>query len=113
LTGSNYYAAAYGFDQGGNANDVAQVGGTAIDLTDTTGGDTNYRIGIQTIVYSPLSSYNIIVKNTSSYYGSSTVKWNEISAFNNAAQTAQSGLTFYPSTGTITSGTFVLYGVKK
>ena len=114
LTGSNYYAAAYGFNQGGSAVDISSVGQGYFDLTDNTGDNTNYRTGIQTIVYSPLSSYNIILKNTSSYYGSDgNTKWIELAGFNNAAQTAQSGLTFYPSAGTITSGTFVLYGVKK
>ena len=114
VTAANYNAVAYGFKSNGSADNISVSGGTYFDASDNTGSNTNYRTGFQTIIYRPLSTYNHMIKNTSTYYGTDgNVQWIELSGFCNNNQNALSGITYYPSTGNFDSGTIVLYGVKK
>ena len=114
VTAANYNAVCFGYQSSGSGDDVSVSGQTYFDLSNSTGSNTNYRTGFQTIIYNPLATYNHMIKNTTTYYrDNGNVEWIEFSGFCNNNQNALSGVTYYPSTGNFDSGTIVLYGVKK
>lgn len=114
VTSANYYSVGYGFQSSGSADDVSVSALTYFDLSNLTGGNTLYRTGFQTIIYNPLTTYNQMIKNTTTYSrDNGYVEWLEFAGYCNNNQNALSGVTYYPSTGNFDSGTIVLYGVKK
>ena len=113
VTSGNYVFSSYGIASNGSSGSEHGSGATVFTLNrDATIG--NYRFAFETVIYNPLATYNHMIKNTASFYGSDgNAWWFLMSGFCDNNTNALSGISYYPSAGNFDAGTIVLYGVKK
>ena len=100
--GFNYISPAYGNGEDSNL----QVNSTA-----------NTSVNGEIFLYNPLSTSNFKYSKIDLCYRATGDSWNGSLSFVNGfityeSATALSGISFMPSTGTFTTGTFKLYGIK-
>ena len=113
VTSGNYVFSSYGIASNNSSAETHGSGDTSFALNrDATTG--NYRFNFETVIYNPLATYNHMIKNTASFYGSDgNAWWFLMSGFCDNNTNALSGISYYPSSGNFDAGTIVLYGVKK
>lgn len=110
-TGANYSHAYIHYDTATNNTAVGGIGGTSIELSPAQGDATTERTCMTVTILAPASATNDRVISYEGFVQSATTTTGYLiyggGVYN--PTTAVDGLTFYPSSGTITAGTLNIY----